>query len=70
MKSSENGSNKTENQKTRLVLLIGMSVVIFVTATMIITALLTLSDLRNDVKQMNNQMDVFQQEMVKARDNK
>jgi flagellar basal body-associated protein FliL len=70
MKSSENGNNKNENQKIRLILLIGMSVVIFVTAAMIITALLTLSDLRNDVKQMNDQMDVFQQEMVKARDNK
>lgn len=65
MKSNENGTGT--NQKTRLILLIGMSVVIFATAAMIITALMTLADLRNDVKQMNDQMDVFQKEMINAR---
>ncbi len=56
-------------QKFRLILLICMSVIIFGTAVMIITALLTLSDLRNDIKQMNIQMDNFQQEMIRARGN-
>lgn len=69
MKSSEKGGARTEDQKVRLLLLVGMSVVIFATATMIITAFLTLADLRGDVKKMNDQMDKFQQEMVKARNN-
>jgi len=59
MKNDENGGGK--KQRFRLVLLIVMSVVVFGTAVMIITALLTLSDLRNDVRQMNYQMNVFQQ---------
>lgn len=65
MKNNENAKDR----KFRLILLVSMSVVIFGTAVMIITALLTLSDLRNDVKQMNDQMDTFQQEMIKARGN-
>jgi hypothetical protein len=61
-------NNEKENdQKVRLILLIAMSAVIFGTAVMIITALLTLADLRGDVKQMNEQMDLFQQEMIRAR---
>jgi hypothetical protein len=65
MKNNDNA----KDQKTRLILLICMSVIIFGTAVMIITALLTLTDLRNDVKQMNNQMDLFQEEMIRARGN-
>jgi flagellar basal body-associated protein FliL len=63
MKNNENVGSK--EQRFRLVLLIIMSVVVFGTAAMIITALLTLSDLRNDVKQMNQQMDVYQKDAVK-----
>ena len=65
MKNKDNDS--VSGQKIRLTLLIIMSAIIFGTAVMIITALLTLADLRNDVKQMDEQMDLFQEQMINAR---
>ena len=57
--------NETPKQQAvRYALLIVMSAVIFGTAIMIITALITLSDLRRDVRGMNDQIDKFQQQII------
>jgi hypothetical protein len=59
--------DKMYDQRLRVALLVVMGMVIFGTTAMIITALLTLADLRNDIRQMNQQMYNFQQEIIRVR---